>query len=160
MDTRLSAEVIKKFGTDLRAVYRIGDGRYGDVDFGVASLTKRGKKERDLQVAYGIENITQAIIHRLKTGYGEMAGLGHPDYGSRHNELIGQPNTEHNRGLVKLYILQALAKEPRIEKILRAKIRYDRRMDPSRVDIVLDIKLGIIDEVINFIIPFYFEVGI
>jgi phage baseplate assembly protein W len=159
MDTHLSKEVIKKFGTDLRAVYRIKDGRYEDVDFGVASVTKRGKKESDLAFSSGIDTITQAIIHRLKTCYGEMAALGHPDYGSRHNELIGQPNTEHNRGLVKLYILQALAKEPRIEKILRAVIRHDPRLDPSRVDIVLDIKLGIVDEVINFVIPFYFEVG-
>jgi phage baseplate assembly protein W len=159
MDTRLSKEAIKKFGTDLRAVYRIRDGRYEDVDFGVTSHTKRGKRETDLLASSGIENITQAIIHRLKTCYGEMTALGHPDYGSRHNELIGQPNTEHNRGLVKLYILQALTKEPRIEKILRAEIRYDRRLDPSRVDILLDIKLGIVDEVINFIIPFYFEVG-
>ncbi len=159
MDTNLSKELIKKFGRDLRAVYRIKDGRYEDVDFGVAIVTKRGKKEKDLVVNSGVDNITQAIIHRLKTCYGEMAPLGHPDYGSRHNELIGEPNTQHNRGLVKLYILQALAKEPRIEKILRAQIRYDRRLDQSRVDILLDIKLGIIDDIINFVIPFYFEVG-
>ncbi len=159
MDTNLSKELIKKFGRDLRAVYRIKDGRYEDVDFGVAIATKRGKKEKDLVVNSGVDNITQAIIHRLKTCYGEMAPLGHPDYGSRHNELIGEPNTQHNRGLVKLYILQALAKEPRIEKILRAQIRYDRRLDQSRVDILLDIKLGIIDDIINFVIPFYFEVG-
>ena len=158
MDTNLSKDVIKKFGTDLRAVYRIKDGRYEDVDFDAAQVTRRGKKERDLTLALGVDNITQAIIHRLKTCYGEMTSLGHPDYGSRHNELIGEPNTEHNRHLVKLYILQALAKEPRIEKILRADIRYDRRLDPSRVDIALDIKLGMINEVINFVLPFYFEV--
>ncbi|WP_300455929.1 hypothetical protein [Desulfobacula sp.] len=158
MDTNLSKDVIKKFGTDLRAVYRIKDGRYEDVDFDTAQVTRRGKKERDLALALGVDNITQAIIHRLKTGYGEMTSLGHPDYGSRHNELIGEPNTEHNRRLVKLYILQALAKEPRIEKILRADIRYDRRLDPSRVDIALDIKLGMINQVINFVLPFYFEV--
>jgi phage baseplate assembly protein W len=159
MDTNLSENLINRFGSDLKAIYRIKGGRYEDVDVDVVRVTRRGKKEKDLVPAAGIDNITQAIIHRLKTCYGEMASLGHPDYGSRHNELIGAPNTEHNRRLVKLYILQALAKEPRIEKILRAEIRHDRRLDPSRVDIVLDIKLGVLDDVINLVVPFYFEVG-
>ena len=157
MDTTLSKELLKKFGTDLMATYRIRGGRYEDVDYDVKRIPRRGKKERDLVLASGVDNITQAIIHRLKTCYGELSSLGHPDYGSRHNELIGEPNTEHNRSLVKLYILQALAREPRIEKILRADIRYDRRLDPSRVDIILDTKLGIVDEVTNLVVPFYFE---
>ena len=159
MDTNLSKELIKGLGRDLKAVYRIKDGRYEDVDFDVARVTRRGKKETDLVTAAGGDNITQAVIHRLKTSYGELAPLGHPDYGSRHHQLIGEPNTEHNRRLVKLYILQALSKETRIEKILRAEIRYDGRLDPSRVDIVLDIKLGVVDEVVNLVVPFYFEVG-
>ena len=97
MDTNLSTKLIKQFGTDLRANYRITDGRYEDVDFDVIRVLRRGKKERDLQLATGVDNITQAIIHRLKTCYGEMASLGHPDYGSRHNELIGEPNTEFKK---------------------------------------------------------------
>ncbi len=157
MEMHLSKELYPQLGRDLKAVYRIKDGRNEDVDFEV--VTKPGKKERDLVAASGVETVTQAIIHRLKTCYGEMAPLGHPDYGSRHHQLIGHPNTEHNRRLVKLYILQALAKEPRIEKIVRAQIRYDRRLDPSRVDILLDIQLGMVDPVINLIVPFYFEVG-
>jgi phage baseplate assembly protein W len=157
MDTILSKQLLKQFGTDLMASYRIRGGRYEDLDYDVERVQRGGQKVRDLVLADGVDNITQAIIHRLKTCYGELASLGHPDYGSRHNELIGEPNTEHNRSLVKLYILQALAKEPRIEKILRADIRYDRRLDPSRVDIILDIKLGIVDEIINLVVPFYFE---
>ena len=157
MDTILSEDTLKKFGTDLKATYRITDGRYEDVDYDIRRVKRGGKITTDRVLANGVENITQAIIHRLKTCYGELAALGHPDYGSRHNELIGEPNTAHNRSLVKLYILQALAKEPRIEKILRADIRYDRRLDPSRVDIALDIKLGIVDDIINLVVPFYFE---
>lgn len=147
-----------KLGKDLKAIYRITDGRYEDVDIDVHVVSGQGKRLTDLTIVSGVENLVQAIIHRLKTCYGELAALGHPQYGSRHNELIGQPNTEHNRGLLKLYILQALAREPRIEKILKAKIRYDRRLDPSRVDIILDIKPGIAGQVINLVIPFYFEV--
>lgn len=162
MDTNVSQsdkDLTDRLGSDLKAVYRIRDGRYEDVDVDSIRVTRRGKKLTDLALTHGADNIIQAVIHRLKTCYAEMAPLGHPDYGSRHNELIGEPNTEHNRRLVKLYILQALAKEPRIEKILRADIRYDRLLDPSRVDIILDIRLGVIQDTINLVVPFYFEVG-
>ena len=159
MDTILSKEMLQKFGNDFLAFYRITDGRYEDLDFDCKQTVERGVVERDLAKATGVRNVKQAIVHRLKTRFGELARLGHPDYGSRHHELIGEPNTEHNRRLVKLYILQALAKEPRIEKILRADIRYDRRLDPSRVDIILDLKLGLVNETINMVVPFYFEVS-
>ncbi len=158
METKLSSTLTRQMGCDLKAMYRITDGRYEDMDFEAHIVSRQGKRQKDLAAVSGVENLIQAVIHRLKTCYGELGPLGHPKYGSRHNELIGQPNTEHNRSLVKLYILQALAKEPRIEKILKAKIRYDRHLDPSRVDIVLDIKPGITDAVINLVIPFYFEV--
>lgn len=156
MDTILSQETLKKFGKDFLAFYRITDGRYEDLDFDVRQAVVRGVVERDLAQATGVQNVTQAIIHRLKTRSGELARLGHPDYGSRHHELIGEPNTEHNRRLIKLYILQALDREPRIEKILRADIRYDRRLNPDRVDIILDLKLGFVNETINLVIPFMF----
>ena len=100
-------------GRDLLAVYRVTDGRHEDLDL---------VPERH---AAGIDNAVQAVIHRIKTVAGELADLGHPEYGSRHHELIGEPNTEGNRNLVKLYILQALAREPRIEKVLRADIVAD-----------------------------------
>lgn len=157
MDTIFSDETLKKFGCDLLAIYRITDGRYEDLDFDVKQGIVRGVVERDLARASGVQNVIQAIIHRIKTCYNELAPLGHPDYGSRHHELIGEPNTEHNRRLVKLYILQALAREPRIEKVLRADIHYDRRLDPGRVDIVLGLKLGFLDETINLVVPFFFE---
>ncbi len=104
-------------GRDLLAVYRSGDGRQENLDI-VAE-----------QTVGGIDNAVQAVIHRIKTVAGELADLGHPDYGSRHHELIGRPNTEGNRNLVKLYILQALAREPRIEKVLKAE---RRRRSPAR----------------------------
>ena len=59
---------------------------------------------------------------------GELAALGHPDYGSRHHELIGEPNVERTRNLIKLYVLQALRREPRIEKVLALRrVRAARR---------------------------------
>ena len=70
----------------------------------------------DFDVTSGRNNLAQAIIVRLLTPRGELAALGHPEYGSRLHELIGRENTDTTRNLVKLFILEALQLEPRIEK--------------------------------------------
>jgi phage baseplate assembly protein W len=69
----------------------------------------------DLRVVSGEENLAQAIMMRLLTPRGELSALGHPEYGSRLHELIGRPNTETSRNLAKLFILESLKMEPRIE---------------------------------------------
>ena len=71
--------------------------------------------------------LEQALVNRLKTRKGELAPLGHPDYGSRHHELIGEPNVERTRNLIKLYVLQALRDEPRIEQVLKVDVRAPTR---------------------------------
>jgi phage baseplate assembly protein W len=143
-------------GRDLSALYRVTDGRHEDLDFDRQSAYVRGAMLRDLTATAGIDNAVQAVIHRLKTHRGELDELGHPDYGSRHHELIGEPNTENNRNLVKLYILQALALEPRIEKILRADILFDRRRAPDRVEIALTLTFIGVQIPQNLVIPFSF----
>lgn len=144
-------------GKDLRALYRITDGRHEDVDLERTIRTVRGEAVYDLTVVDGVSNAVQAVIHRIKTRKGELADLGHPEYGSRHHELIGQPNTEHNRNLVKLYILQALAYEPRIEKIRKAEIVFDHRRAPDRVEIALTLSFIGEQAPQNLVIPFSFE---
>ncbi len=59
---------------------------------------------------------------RLLTPRGELAALGHPEYGSRLHELIGRQNTETTRNLVKLHILESLAAEPRIEEVVELAV--------------------------------------
>ncbi len=65
---------------------------------------------------------------------GELAPLGHPDYGCRLHELIGERDTETNRNRAKLFVLQALGAEPRVEKVIDVKVKSDRRR-PGRLDI-------------------------
>ena len=48
----------------------------------------------DYSTLDGRDNLAQAIVMRLLTPRGELAELGHPEYGSRLNELLGAPNTE------------------------------------------------------------------
>lgn len=71
----------------------------------------------DLSTLSGRENLGQAIMIRLLTPRGDLTHLGHPGYGSRLHELVGGVNTETTRNLAKLYILEALRQEPRIETV-------------------------------------------
>ena len=95
----------------------------------------------------------------MKTRKGELAPLGHADYGSRHHELIGEPNVERVRNLIKLYVMQALRDEPRIERLLRVDVRPDH--DPPRETVRISLKIQLIGQQtpLNLVVPFSLEVG-
>ncbi|MFQ4135470.1 DUF2634 domain-containing protein [Nodosilinea sp. PGN35] len=63
-------------------------------------------------------NLGQAILNRLHTHQGALAELGHPDYGSRLHELVGELNNDRTRRLAELYIRQCLAQEVRIAEVV------------------------------------------
>jgi len=93
----------------------------------------------DTDVTTGRDNLAQAITMRLLTPKGEMASLGHPEYGSRLHELIGQANTATKYSLAKLYILESLESESRIGKIIDlvvAKVEGTR----CQIKIVINVK--------------------
>ena len=143
-------------GRDLAALVRVTDGRHEDLDLATHERLQRGNRVVDLAGVQGVANAVQAVKHRIKTERGELAALGHPTFGSRHHELIGQPNSENNRNLVKLYILQAIAQEARIEKIHQADVRVDRKGAPDRVDIVLTLSFIGSPVPANLVVPFSF----
>jgi phage baseplate assembly protein W len=147
--------VTPHLGRDLRLDYTFGGGFFEDAD--LASGPRTGAPGRDLLVAEGIVAITQAIANRLKTRKGELAALGHPDYGSRHHELIGEPNVERTRDLIKLYVLQALRDEPRIEKVLRADVAAEHTPPRESVRITLSVRLVRQPTPLNLVIPFSLE---
>jgi phage baseplate assembly protein W len=88
-------------------------------------VPSRGGVLSDIGVVDGRDNLGQAVILRLLTPLGELAPLGHPEYGSRLHSLIGDKNNDTRRALVRLYILQALALEPRIEEVVEVKVTAD-----------------------------------
>ena len=95
-------------------------------------------RQWDFVVRDGLENLAQAVIARVLTPRGELAALGHPDYGSRVLELIGAGNTEATRALLRLHLLDALGREPRIAKVTALDIiRTPGRRDS--VDVRLDV---------------------
>jgi phage baseplate assembly protein W len=139
-------------GRDLLAAYRVGDGRREDVDLATVERTARRATVVDVLSAAGVDNAVQAVVHRIKTVHGELADLGHPEYGSRHHSLVGQPNSVGNRNLVKLFILQALAREPRIEQVLAADVVDDPQRD--RVTIALTLRLIGVATPQDLVVPF------
>ncbi len=82
------------------------------------TVSNRSRPVVDLATVHGRANLAQAIVVRLLTPVGELAPLGHPLYGSRLHELIGRPNSSTVRNLARLYVLESLAREPRIARIL------------------------------------------
>lgn len=73
---------------------------------------------RDLGTVKGLDNLGQAIINRLITRQGELAALGHPNYGSRLHKLVGEQNNQRSQALAELYIRECLAQESRIAEVL------------------------------------------
>ena len=115
---------------ELRPVYTIAGDRHRVPD--------RAGLYSDIATVSGSENLAQAIFLRLLTPRGELAGLGHPDYGSRLHELIGRENTETTRNLVRLYILQGLQQEPRISEIQKVTVLPDpNQRDAATVEVVV-----------------------
>jgi phage baseplate assembly protein W len=82
-------------------------------------LTSAGRSVRvtDFDRVSGRDNLGQAMTVRLLTPRGELAALGHPTYGSRLHEIVGAPNTETTRYLAKLFVIDALKQERRIDTI-------------------------------------------
>lgn len=146
-------DVGPQMGRDLKLVWAAGPGLYEEADL----AHRRAAGRRDLEVADSLDNIVQALVNRIMTRRGELAPLGHADYGSRHHELIGEPNVVRTRNLIKLYILQALRDEPRIEKVLRATVSAEHQPPRDIVRIELDLKLIGASTPVNLIIPFSLE---
>jgi phage baseplate assembly protein W len=138
-------------GLDLWLDYQSSPGFYENADL---RDELRGVGARDIKVARGVDTLRQAIVNRIKTYKGELLPLGHPEYGSRHHELIGQPNVERTRNLLKLFILQALKQERRIEKVLSANVLAEH--EPPRETVRIELKLQIhnVPLPLNIIVPF------
>jgi phage baseplate assembly protein W len=77
----------------------------------------------DLGTIDGADNLRQAVVMRLLTPRGELAPLGHPEYGSRLPDLVGEVNTETTRNRIRLAVLEALAQEQRIQEVTEVAVQ-------------------------------------
>jgi phage baseplate assembly protein W len=154
---RVLAEIAPLLGSDLQLQYALHGGFFEDADLVAGRRADRPGAPRDLLATDSIDNLTQAIANRLKTRRGELASLGHPDYGSRHHELIGQPNVVRVRNLIKLYVLQAMRAEPRIEKVLSSRVLAEH--DPPRDTVRIELTVRVIGQPtpLDLVVPFSLE---
>ncbi|HWI65761.1 MAG TPA: hypothetical protein VNT75_28375 [Symbiobacteriaceae bacterium] len=143
-------------GTDLRLWDALegGEGARGEPDLRLRprpGVTYRRETEPDRISRYPVDaalvagpaNLAQALVHRLLTREGELAVLGHADYGSRLHLLVGERNTDSNRRLLKLFVLEALARE---ERVRRDRIAVEVQTHPAEpTAVVARIKVEPVD---------------
>ena len=114
----------------IRPVYHVGDHQ--------KRLPGGRGGVQDIRLLSGRDNLRQAIMMRLLTPVGELAGLGHPSYGSRLQELVGRRNTETSRNLVRLYILESLQQEARVEKVSKISVTLVEKK-PNLIAVELEV---------------------
>ena len=114
--------------------------------------------QQDLATVTELDNLRQALLLRFMTRQGELAMLGHPDYGSRLHELIGLPNTESARNRAKMYTLIALAAEPRVAQVISVDVVTDA-LDRGRINITARLRTLHADTPLNLVFPFFLNGG-
>jgi phage baseplate assembly protein W len=127
-------------------------------DFMGIGMDLQVTKSGDLMISHGRQNLGQAILHRLLTRKGELTDTGHPDYGSRLHELIGEPNNSRTRDLVRLYAKECIAQDPRVHEIVG--LTGTTAPDDPHVVLLEITVLPIRSSVpMNITFPFYLEVA-
>jgi hypothetical protein len=132
-------------------------GPFSHVDLQPVRRGRVFPRSMDIGLVNGKANLIQSLIMRLKTERGELAPLGHPDYGSRHHRLIGEPNTEGNRNLIRLYILECLKQERRIEAVEKIIVMPGPgRENRDKVDVEISLRIAGVPDPLNLVLPFSF----
>jgi len=149
----------ERWGTDLRLLRDLRQQNDRDPARDLFVKERLATGLVDLETVTAVSNLQQALLLRFLTQQGELEPLGHPTYGSRLYQLIGEPNTLTNRNRAKLYVLEALAAEPRVAEVLRVTVETNRA-DRGRLDIDVHLRPIFSDTILNFVFPFFIEAGL
>jgi phage baseplate assembly protein W len=147
---------LDRLGTDLALLGESARRNSRDPAEDLKTRTRResgGADLVDLRPVSGSANLSQALLLRLITAQGELAELGHPDYGSRLPSLIGEPNVERTRALARLYVLQALTAEPRVRQVLALTVTVPQGR-PDDLDITAQVSVAGVESPLNLVFPF------
>lgn len=149
----------ERWGSDLRLLRNLDYQTDRDRGRDLGVITRPETRQRDLETLTGADNLKQALLLRFLTPAGELALLGHPHYGSRLFELLGELNTDTTRNRAKLYVLQALAAEARVKEVLSVRVTQGAS-DRARIDISMSLLAIDNDTVLNLVFPFFLEGGV
>jgi phage baseplate assembly protein W len=139
----MSVDRERLFGDDLR-LYDVA-----------SSLDLRRAPGGDLEVAHGVDDISQALRLRLTVARGELAPLGWPDYGSRLHELIGQPSVSRTHARLMALAREAVEADPRVvavedivasvppgdRDVVRLEMQVALITEPTPLNLVHDVDL-------------------
>ncbi len=148
------SELAERWGTDLQLLRNLDIQKDRDRGRDLATQKQDDTNQVDLKTLHGLDNLKQALLLRFLTPKGELSPLGHPNYGSRLFELIGEPNIETNRNLAKLYTLEALQSEPRVQEIISVDVQP---VNKSEVRIHASLKAVESNTVLNLVFPFFLD---
>ena len=76
----------------------------------------------DTETVSGLDNLVMQLRHRLMTLPGELAAVGHPEYGSRLPLLIGNATDRLAIERIKLEAKICVLQDPRIESVSRVEL--------------------------------------
>jgi phage baseplate assembly protein W len=94
----------------------------------------------DLAVAADGNALRQALLLRLLTPLGSLGQLGHAGYGSRLHELIGRLSTDGTRQLARSFVIQAIAQERRVKRILELEVKKPDQLSQDRLHIFIRVE--------------------
>ena len=145
----MSAADDKRFGKDIKIELTTDKDGFQASDIAIS-------RTGDLEVVHGQANVIQAIRNRLSTSRGELTDLGHPDYGSLLETVIGEANTADTHRIIETLVRDCLQYEPRIENIIDVIARANPDK-PHVVDIKVVLKLRGEPEALSVVYPLYLE---
>lgn len=148
----------ERLGTDLRLLRNLQHQNDRNRGSDLSVTVRAATGQNDLEVLMRADNLIQALLLRFLTPLGELAPLGHPNYGSRLYELIGERNNETTRNRAKMFVLQALAAEPRVKEVLAVNVKQNLA-DRTRLDIDISLKAIDADTPLNLVFPFFLDGG-
>ena len=153
------AVVPERFGTDLQLLRSLDLTKSSrDPGNDLSTASRPGIAGADLKTLSKTDNLVQALFLRFLTPQSELAVLGHPDYGSRLRDLIGELNNETTRNRAKLFVLEAIAAEPRVKEV-RSVLVTQNKSDRTRMDINASLMTIDSDTPLNLVFPFFLEGG-
>lgn len=121
----MAAAPLARLGRDLMVAPFLAATTWDSLD--ITKATEGG----DLEVVAGVDALRQALLLRLLTPLGSLSALGHAGYGSRLHELVGTEFTEAARLRARAFVLQAVAQERRVARVLALTVE---KQEPSRPD--------------------------
>ena len=148
-------------GTDFNVIYEYDpvltpipftDEQYGR-DMRLFEDDIRGDSSGDAEQIKFQKNVLDALRHRLLTDRGEL--LRHPNYGSRLSNLMGLNITPTNIELARLYVVECINQDPRVDKIVSVDITPDYANRALQIDVVFTTIVN--HETLNLVYNYFLE---